>query len=445
MVSHVRAARSQVANALATPLSDLDEVGLTTAITEAAALESQLQALKLQLAAEAERRQAAEDTGDTGTDAWLARLTGDRRELLNGGLLLAEALQAHHRPTLTALSEGRIRLDQARAIVNGLAPTVDEATPQQIAAAEDLLIAKATGEGTRSGVPMPPARLRQAARRAYARIDHDLHLRHQAMSVNGHERRGHGETWLSMGPRGDGTYSGRFSIPERHGELLRSVLEKLSAPRRLVRDRAGNSIVDDSAPDWGVTDRLGHALCELIEHLPTDRLGPSAITMLVKMDLDDLIAKLSEAGVATTGSGVDISAAEARRLACQAQLVPAVLGGRSEPLDLGRARRLHTDKQRQALALTHDSCAIAGCDRPFDWCEIHHPTPWSHGGGTDLDNALPLCGHHHRTVHQGKHELLRHSDTEWTLKYLRPPRRRPQPSGRYTYIPTRESGLPEAS
>jgi hypothetical protein len=64
--------------------------------------------------------------------------------------------------------------------------------------------------------------------------------------------------------------------------------------------------------------------------------------------------------------------------------VPAVRGGESAPLDLGRTCRLFTDKQRQALALIYDTCAIAGCDRPFDWCEIHHLRAWAKGGRTDL-------------------------------------------------------------
>ena len=40
-----------------------------------------------------------------------------------------------------------------------------------------------------------------------------------------------------------------------------------------------------------------------------------------------------------------------------------------------------------------------GCDRPYAWCELHHEDPWSHGGRTDLDLAVPLCGYHHRRMH----------------------------------------------
>jgi hypothetical protein len=128
------------------------------------------------------------------------------------------------------------------------------------------------------------------------------------------------------------------------------------------------------------------------------------------MSLDALVHGV---GAADLDTGIKISAGEARRLACNAGIVPAVLDGASVPLDLGRERRLHTSHQRRALALLHDSCAIAGCERPYAWCEIHHPHPWSQGGPTSLDNALPLCGHHHRRAHDPAYDLRRHPSGDW--------------------------------
>jgi hypothetical protein len=114
--------------------------------------------------------------------------------------------------------------------------------------------------------------------------------------------------------------------------------------------------------------------------------------------------------------GVAITAGEARRLACNAGLIPAVLGGPSEPLDLGRLRRLHSRTQRRAYNLMFDTCAIAGCERPFAWCEIHHQRlGWAQGGPTDLDNGLPLCGHHHRRAHDTRFDLRRRPDGEWVF------------------------------
>jgi hypothetical protein len=105
-------------------------------------------------------------------------------------------------------------------------------------------------------------------------------------------------------------------------------------------------------------------------------------------------------------TGTRISPGQARRLACGAAIIPAVLGGKSEPLDVGRAQRLHTKAQRRALSISHDTCAAQGCQRPFAWCEVHHPHAWSDGGTTSINNAIPLCGHHHRrAAHDNRYNL----------------------------------------
>ncbi|WP_366519763.1 HNH endonuclease signature motif containing protein, partial [Nocardioides sp.] len=108
------------------------------------------------------------------------------------------------------------------------------------------------------------------------------------------------------------------------------------------------------------------------------------------MRLDHLTADLETAGVATLETGDAITAGQARRLACQAKTLPAVLGGTSEVLDLGRTRRLHSSAQRKAIRLSHPHCQADGCTVPAAWCETHHRDPWSHGAKTDLTNAALL-------------------------------------------------------
>jgi hypothetical protein len=144
------------------------------------------------------------------------------------------------------------------------------------------------------------------------------------------------------------------------------------------------------------TERLGAAFVELLEHLPTRGHGANGTTVMVHIEQRHLV---DEVGAARLDTGVRVSPGQARRLACNAGIVPAVLGGESEVLDLGRLRRLHTEAQRRALSVKYDSCAAEGCERPFAWCEIHHPHAWSEGGVTSLANAIPLCGHHHRRAH----------------------------------------------
>ncbi len=179
--------------------------------------------------------------------------------------------------------------------------------------------------------------------------------------------------------------------------------------------------------DWADIDwahRRGRALTELIEHLDTERLtGKVAATVIITMTMEQavgaaqaalvqqsvreatgtLLEMTPTAGAANTDTGTLISASAARRIACQAGILPAVLGGPGQILDLGRHHRFFTDPQRTALSVIYETCAAEGCDRPFAWSELHHRHPWSKGGPTDLDLAIPLCGYHHRLIHDPHH------------------------------------------
>jgi hypothetical protein len=106
-------------------------------------------------------------------------------------------------------------------------------------------------------------------------------------------------------------------------------------------------------------------------------------------------------GTARLGDGTPLSAGAARRLACDADVIPAVLGSRSEILDLGRAARLVSAAQRRALVLRDGSCRFPGCDRPPQWTDAHHVVHWADGGRTDQDNLVLLCRWHHTAVHEG--------------------------------------------
>lgn len=53
---------------------------------------------------------------------------------------------------------------------------------------------------------------------------------------------------------------------------------------------------------------------------------------------------------------------------------------------------------------------VDGCDVPATWCDAHHEDPWSRGGRTDLKNALLVCGHHHRRLHDSRYSSARSGD-----------------------------------
>ena len=130
--------------------------------------------------------------------------------------------------------------------------------------------------------------------------------------------------------------------------------------------------------------------------------------------------------------GIPLPADTLRRLACTATITPAVIGDDGVILTLGRTTRLANRAQRRALRAMYPTCAIDGCDTPFDWCHIHHIHWWEHGGLTDISNLLPLCVRHHHLVHDGGWHLhldpttrvLTVTTPDGIISHHPPPRRR---------------------
>ncbi|WP_211349319.1 HNH endonuclease signature motif containing protein [Nocardioides litoris] len=147
---------------------------------------------------------------------------------------------------------------------------------------------------------------------------------------------------------------------------------------------------------------------------------------------DGLVDHDGRAGHGVLDDGTHLSVAAVRRLACDAEVLPAVLGSRGEVLDVGRLSRLVTTSIWLALVLRDRHCTFPGCRRPPTACEAHHLTHWADGGPTSLDNLALLCRRHHTITHT----------TPWTI-HLDPATRRPtwtppppvDDTGRFTYHP----------
>ncbi len=131
--------------------------------------------------------------------------------------------------------------------------------------------------------------------------------------------------------------------------------------------------------------------------------GPagSAAALHVTISLTDL-QEMTGAGevLGSTATGVLLSPQVLRRVACDAALVPHVLGTAGEDLDLGRVVRLFTRAQRRRLWRRDRTCTFPGCSAPASWAKAHHVLHWADGGRSDVDNAALLCQRHHTFVHQ---------------------------------------------
>jgi hypothetical protein len=253
---------------------------------------------------------------------------------------------------------------------------------------------------------------------------------------------------MSMRRLGDGTTRTTIITPDSVATRLAVYCEAHANPRRknifgepeapegLTPDDLTGSLEAATANTGPLPDptdplerlphahRLGLAFCAVVEGIDPKRLpihGGDATTLQIAIDFEDLQKRHAVGDLLTTaliggdpdgtsvGGGQTLTAGEIRRLACNAQIIPVVLGGDSEILDYGRARRLFSAAQNRALLRRDRRCRAEGCDIPGTWAEAHHWIWWERGGNSDLADGVLLCSHHHHCIHD---------EDRWTAERL---------------------------
>ncbi|MFD4325516.1 DUF222 domain-containing protein [Nocardioides sp. NPDC058538] len=371
-------------------------------LLEIARAKAQLAELELRVLATADDVTA--ESGARDVAAWLHHHTHQRPETLRADLRLAEALDRSYGLVAEAMRAGSCNPAQAHVIVNALDDLPADLDPEIKTKAEETLVDYAAR--------FDPTQLRRLGRRILDVIAPEIAEAEEARRLTAEEAHARKKTRLAMRRLGDGTTRITAVIPDAAADRLATNLEAFASPRR---DDGTRTETGDYLP---YDRRLGRAFCQMLEAIDPTRLpvhGGDATTVIVTIDIDQL---RTEAGIAQIVGGSPISAAEARRLACTANIIPAVLGGASEVLDLGRKERFFTAAQRRALLLRSATCEAEGCDIPGTWAEAHHWIAWAQGGPTDLDNATLLCSHHHHRAHDATylHERLPNGDIRFTRR-----------------------------
>jgi hypothetical protein len=283
-----------------------------------------------------------------------------------------------------AVNGGRMSVDVASMITAALTRVASAASLEAIADAERYLVNRAR--------ELPLDRLAVVVRHVEARLDREAHLRREQARYD--------ERYLNV-------YENRAGVVVIDGRLdpetaapVRAALDGLVTEalrrRRDAGPLADRALVDDrTAPQMradALADLARHALgCDATERtLPTT-------TVVVRVGLEDLRAGIGLGEIDGTDEPVSIGVI--RRLAADAEVIPEVMGGESEVLDLGRSRRLFTRAQRLALVERDGGCAH--CHAPPSWTEAHHVRWWERDAGpTDLDNGVLLCTACHHRVHR---------------------------------------------
>jgi hypothetical protein len=368
-------------------------MGLVDAMAQAG------EACRVRVAAEARAR------GDAGATAsqvarWARQFAPSLRA--GGSSALGEVVIAFTKPVNAPVREAIYRADLP---VRSAAAALTEADKLRPKLVDDPDADRCVLEGllqiAATDGPTGPARLRT---HLLARYGHDSDLQHE---------QDHAKSQVALSqprPTALGTFEYAMTLDPEGKEVLEAVIGPLSAPRPT-----------DGAPDQRSSDRRrGEALITAVRRVaaaPEGAPTSAKTTLLLTMDLHDLLTGLKAAAtLGGTGEGTLLGPATIRRLACDASLIPAVLGSDGQILDLGRDRRLFSTAQTRALWLRDRRCTYPHCTAPAHWCDAHHLWHWTDGGPTTLTNATLLCEHHHTLVHtNGYHATLTPTGITWDL------------------------------
>lgn len=305
-------------------------------------------------------------------------------------------------PRLAALAEavgaGTLTLPKAAVLARFHAGAASVADPAQLAADTAILIEAAPRLGERQ--------LAVAIRHANALLRPEREAEHLQ-----ERRRAARALYKGPGPAGMTTY--RLVLDPEGAAILDAAIDPLARPN------PGAGAPDLRTP----AARRAEALLTVIGRgvsSPGQAPKTAKTTLVVTLSLETLTGQLlgtpgaptpchscgttptpiRPSGAALTLGQELLTPATVRRLACEADVIPAVLGTDSEVLDLGRTRRLVPPALRLAAWLRDAGCTWPGCTVPAQWCDAHHATPWWRGGSTSLANTALLCGRHHTLAHE---------------------------------------------
>ena len=144
---------------------------------------------------------------------------------------------------------------------------------------------------------------------------------------------------------------------------------------------------------------------------PARRLPPAQISVLI--ELDALRGRTDEMGL--TDAGTELPPEVLRQLACDAEIIPMILGGPGGSADIGRASRTVSRRLRRLLVARDRRCRWPGCSAPPSRCDAHHIIHWLNGGPTNLDNLVLLCHTHHQHLHKHGYRITLQPDGSVTV------------------------------
>lgn len=366
-----------------------------TLLKDALRLDARLQAWQQQLAARIEASDAAWHEYGTSTTTWLAdaaRLTPrEARRLVRAGQGLARFEVVGRAAAAGALVPG-----QAEAITSVLADLPTEFDPTTVVRGQELMVGFAATHDA--------AALRRLTSHLVEVLDPDTADTLTAARLERQERAARARRHLEFVGDGQGNVQIRGSLPVADAEPFIRIIDAYAAADKRAALEARDPLSELVTPAMRRADALVTMVNRHCQESFAPANGGDRPRVVVTLSYDSLAKTAADAGLLAghlVGSQEPLSAGVLRRLLCDADVLPAVLGGQSEVLDVGRTQRLVTAPIRAALELRDGGCVFPGCEKPPQDCHAHHLRPWWAGGPTSLANLVLVCAHHHGIVEPG--------------------------------------------
>jgi hypothetical protein len=376
VLSSARAADAALAGAQTGQLWALSDAEVADTLGHLERVRAGAEAQQVAVVVEARSRGLGSDQGWSGVDWSTQAAPGMSPGHASTLQVVADACRDPRLADLaSAVESGAVSLPKAAQLARFHRSAAPVADPEQLADDTATLVGAAPS--------LTEKQLAIAIRHAAALLRPDKDADHLA-----ERQRCARALFKGPGPAGMSTY--RLVLDPEGAAILDAAIDPLARPRPAKDD-----------PDLRTpAARRADALLAIIGRgvsAPGEAPKTSKAQLVVTMSLDQLTGAVRGAGL-TLGQEL-LTAGTVRRLACDADVIPAVLGTRSELLDVGRRKRLVPPAIRLAAWLRDGGCTYPGCTVPAQWCDAHHGIPWWEKGDTALENTALLCGRHHTLVH----------------------------------------------
>jgi hypothetical protein len=363
-------------------------------------LRSRLAALDALVCTEIDAQQAHKVEQWGSAADYLTAVSGGRHGSGSRMLRTSKALTGERVATLRALQDGAISAEHATVIVGAVDRLPVKTVLRGQAEAELLTDAK----------QLTSSELAAVGRSLIEVLDPDGSDRREERALRNLERAAHLSRHFAISEDGLGgvRVRGRGSVED--AAVIKAALWPLTRPNPAGGSESDHQDRDDCVRDGrdprDYSTRLWDALVAACQHVLDTEVLPDThgAKPRVTITIDEQSLR-ERAGTGLLPTGELLSASAVRILCCDADIIPLVLGSASEPLDVGRTRRIVTTAIWNALVARDRHCAFPGCRRPASACDAHHVVHWVNGGGTGLHNLALLCRTHHVAIHETGWEI----------------------------------------